>query len=179
MNNGINLLDPHNKTESVIASKRITAMRFTAIALLFIVSVSSIVLFIMVALSPLPELQRQEQSLRLTLSEQSTDIAKVAVLNDRANAIDSLLKERRSYEELLQLLQAKLPSNVSINALRVLDNSVQVTVESNSLSELDTFIAGLIQYINEKKAFSQLTLSNLSTDNVRNNYSMTINLVML
>lgn len=179
MSNGINLLDPHNKSDNALASKRVNAMRFTAIGLLFIVSASSIVLFLMVSLSPLPELKRQEHSLRLTLSEQSADIAKVAVLNERASAIDKVLKERKSYEEILKLLQEKLPSNVTINSLRVLDNSIVMTVESKSLTELDSFIVGLMQYIEEKKAFSQLTLSSLATDNVRNDYSMTITLVML
>ena len=154
-------------------------MRITAVSLLFAVSVSAVIVFILIALSPLPELQRQEQSLRLNLSNSSTDMAKLALLDERTGVIAKLLSERTSYDQTIGLLQDTLPSNATISSLRVEGDILVVTVESRSLQALDTFLNGLIGYVQEKKGFSQVTLSSLSSDNVRNDYSLTVNLIML
>jgi Tfp pilus assembly protein PilN len=179
MSEGINLLEPNNKSENKTAARRMQVMRYIAVGMLFIVSVSSVILFIMVSLSPLPELKRQEESLRLTLSQSSTDIAKLALLNERAESIGTLLDQRKSYEQILGLLQDKLPNNAEITSIRVEQQNLIITVESRSLTALDSFINGLVGYVEEEKGFSQVTMTTLSNDEVRNDYSLTLNLVML
>lgn len=179
MSEGINLLEPNSKSESKMAARRMQIMRYVAVGMLFTVSVSSVILFILVSLSPLPELKRQEEALRLTLSQSSEDMAKLALLNERTESIGTLLEERKSYEQILVLLQDKLPSNVTISSIRVEQQNLIVTVESKSLNALDSFINGLVGYVEEKKGFSQVTLTTLANDNIRNDYSLTLNLVML
>lgn len=179
MSDGINLLDPNKKQENALPEKRMRYMRFVAGALLFIVSASAFILFMLVSLSPLPALQRQEQSLRITLSNNSTDITKFALLHERATSISEFLKNRKSYDKILTLLQEKLPSNATISSIRVEQNTLVVTVKSTSLSALDGFMNSLIGYVQEKKGFKQATMTSLSTDDVTNDYALTVSLVML
>lgn len=179
MNETINLLDPNKDSKSVRSLKRMQYMRFFAMGMLFLVSVSSIILFMLVSLSPLPELQRQEQALRLTLSQASVDMAKMALVSERTASIEKVLADRTSYDQILALLQERLPNNAEITSIRVDQQVLVVTVESRSLTSLDTFLNGLVGLVQEKKAFSQVTLSTLANDNVRNDYTMTVSLVML
>jgi Tfp pilus assembly protein PilN len=179
MNEGINLLDPNKQSKNSLPAKRLQLMRYFAIGMLFLVSASSVILFMLVSLSPLPELQRQEQELRLTLSQSSEDMAKLVLLDERATAIESLLQERKSYKEVLTLLQDTLSDNAQITSLRVDGQTLVVTVESRSLTSLDAFLNGLIGYVQQQKAFSQVKMTQLAHDNVRNDYSMTVSLGML
>ncbi len=179
MSEGINLLDPNKKNENLLPAKRMQFMNYFAIGLLFIVSVSSVTLFILISLSPLPELKRQEQGLRNTLAQSSEDMAKLALLDERTGAIADLLEQRTSYDKTIELLQNKLPSNAAISSIRVDQKTLVVTVESNSLQSLDTFLNGMIGYVQGKEAFSQVTMTSLSTDAETNGYSLTVSMVML
>lgn len=179
MSESINLLDPNKKNATSAPTKRLQIMRIVAVGMLFIVSVASVILFILVSLSPLPQLKSKEEALRLTLSQSSNDMAKLALVQERATSLEILLKERNQYEGILTMLQEKLPANADITSIRVDQNTMVLTVESRSLASLDSFLNGVIGYVQEKKAFSQVTMSSLATDNVRNEYALTVTLGML
>ena len=179
MSDSINLLDPNKKNENLLPAKRMHFMNIFAVGLLFLVSVSSVTLFILISLSPLPELKRQEQGLRGTLAQSSEDMAKLALLDERTGAIADLLSKRTSYDKTLDLLQKKLPNNAAISSIRIDQNTLVVTIESKSLQALDTFLSGIIGYVEQKEAFSQVSMTSLSTEAESNGYSLTVSLVML
>ena len=179
MNEGINLLAPNGKNATVSAVKHMDWMRVVAGSLLFLVSASSVILFIMVALSPLPALLKQEQSLRSTLSASDAQIVKLGLVNERTVAISTILKQRVSLDQTISLIESKLEKNVQIIAIRADHNTITVTLESSSLTSLDTFLNGMISYVQEKKGFSQITLNDLMQDDVTNEYSMTVTMILL
>src|SRR6266700_3271484 len=108
MNKGINLLAPNNNAGSAIFLRRIQKTRILTIGLLFIISVSSVILFILVALSPLPALQRQEQFLQQTLSASKSTIVKLSLVNSQTDAVNNLLTKRKSFDKQISLVQDKL-----------------------------------------------------------------------
>lgn len=178
MSESINLLDPNKNSASGFSLKRIHTMRFLAMSFLFLVSVSSVILFILVALSPLPQLQRQEQSLKLTLAESRSAIAQHALVNERIDTITTVIDSRVSLEETITLIQQNLPSNVAVSALKADNHSVSVTVESASLDALDTFVKTMTDLGQDENGFSQVTMSNMLTDNTRNTYTVTLTMVV-
>jgi hypothetical protein len=179
MNEGINLLDPGKKNKKSLTMLRLEGLRLFASSLLFIVSVASVILFILVAISPLPALQKQEQSLQFTLANSKNDMAKLAYINERTTSIDEVITKRQSLDQTLALLQSKLPNDTKVTALRADKNILTVTVQSKSLQSLDTFVNGIIGFVQAKNEFSQVTLNELTSDDVDNVYSMTLNLVLL
>lgn len=179
MNEGINLLDPNKKKSASLAVRRMEGLRLFAGSLLFIVAVASVILFILVAISPLPTLQKQQHSLELTLSSSKNDIAKLAYINERTTSIDEVLTKRQSMDQTIALLQSKLAGNTKVSAIRADKNILTVTVESKSLQSLDDFLNGVVGYVKNKQAFSQVTLTELTSDEVNNVYSMTVSLVLL
>jgi hypothetical protein len=176
MNEGINLLAPNNNSGSAVFLRRIQKMRVLTIGLLFIISVSSVILFILVALSPLPALQRQEQFLQQTLSASKSTIVKLSLVNSQTDAVNNLSTKRKSFDKPISLVQDKLSSDITVQQLQADSNSLVITVESTSLQSLDTFTNGLIGYVQAKNAFSKVTLVDLTTDLSANAYALTVQL---
>jgi hypothetical protein len=179
MNEGINLLDPNKENTPGVVNRRVLGLRAIAMGMLFLVSASSIILFILVTLSPLPELKKQETSLRATLATSHTDMAKLSLVNERAASIQTLLASRKSFDQTLELIQSKLPSGVDISAIQIDANIVSVTVESKSLKQLDDFINGLVGLVAEKNGFSRVTMTSLINDDSQSKYSVSLNLLLL
>ena len=130
----------------------------------------------MVALSPLPALQRQEQFLQQTLSASKDSMVKLSFVNTQADAISGLINKRKSFDQPISLIQAKLSSDMNVQQIQVDDTSVLVTVERNSLLSLETFLNGLVGYVQSKNTFSKLTLIDLVQDQATNGYALTIQL---
>lgn len=179
MNEEVNLLGNSSKNTTLVPTKKLQTMRAFATILLFIISASSIVLFILVALSPLPELQRQEKTLREQLAASHAEMGKLALIDERVTNVSEILKHRRQFDKLLDLVQSTMAKDVRISSLRVDKNIIVLTVQSSSLKSLDNFLSGLIQAVQNKQGFSQVTLNDLTTEAATNNYTVTLNLVML
>jgi Tfp pilus assembly protein PilN len=179
MSEGINLLEPTQKSSGDIFLKRIQTTRFIMVGLLFVVSVTSVILFILVALSPLPALQKQEQSLRQTLAKSKSDIVKYELVNERVVAISGIMKQRIFPDQTLTQIQSILPGDTQITTIKEDSKTVTLSVESASLQSLDSFINGLIGFVQDKKVFSNVTLTNLTTDETDNEYSITVTMNIL
>jgi hypothetical protein len=129
--------------------------------------------------SPLPALQKKEQSLRSTLSQSNQDMLKLAFLNERVNSIDLLLQKRVSLDKYINLIQSKLDDATKITSIRVNRHTLFVTAESRSLKSLDSFLNNMIAYVKEKNGFSQVVMTDLALSPSKNVYSLTINLVII
>jgi Tfp pilus assembly protein PilN len=179
MNEGINLLEPNKNSSPVGFVRHIQKMRIFVISLLFLVSVFSVILFILVTLSPLPALQRQEEELQQNLLQSKSDITKLALLNERTTAIQSVLNKRASLDQTIGLIEDKLPQDTTFTAIQGDNKSMTITVESTSLQSLDTFMNGIVGYIAARKAFTKITLLDLTNDQTTDEYSATIQLYMM
>lgn len=176
MSEGINLLQPNKNTGSGIHLRSIQKMRVLTVGLLFIISVSSVILFILVALSPLPALQRQEQTLQQTLTSSKDTIVKLAIVNTQTDAASSLLAKRKPFDKPIELVLAKLSKDISVTQLQMDSDSFTITVDTPSLQSLDTYFNGLTDYVKSKNTFSKLTMVDLTTDPATNQYQATLEL---
>ena len=176
MNETINLLDPNKKTASFISVQNFQMMRLVVIGLLFIVSVSSVILFILVSLSPLPALQKQEQTLNQTLSQSRSEIAMIALVHERTSSITTFLSQRQMLDQTIELIESKFSGDMKVTSLQMTNSGTVITVESSSLQNLDNFLNGLIVFVQQKKGFSQATLVDLANVAESNEYDATIRL---
>lgn len=178
MSNSINLLADKktNKQLSIVFTK-LGMMRFIAVSLLFGISAASIILFTLIAISPLPTLQNQEKNASFTLEQQQQDIAKLVLINERADNITKLLAQRQSFDSSIDRVRSKMPAGISVTSFTVARDNISLTVSSKSLALLDQFLNKLVQATDEKKDFSRVTLADLSIDN--DTFLMKVNLVTL
>jgi Tfp pilus assembly protein PilN len=179
MSEGINLLGQGKKKASEAYLRRVNTTRLIMFGLLFIVSVSSVILFILVALSPLPALKEQEASLTQTLTRSKEDIIKFDLLKERVSSVNTTLNKRHSMAATLTIVQSKLPKDSEITALKSDMKNVTITIESPSLQSLDGMLSGFIELVQDKKTFSNVTLTDLTTDASTNEYSVTFSLTLL
>lgn len=176
MNEGINLIAPQGNTGSPVFLRRVQKMRFLTVSLLFVVSAASIILFLLVALSPLPALQKQVQELEQTLAASKDSVVKLNLVNSQTDSITKLLAQRRSYEPPIKLVEDKFSGDMKVEQLQM-DNSIMlVTVESTSLQSIDTLLTALGNYVKEKNTFTKVTLVDLTIDGSANMYSATVQL---
>src|SRR6266403_164076 len=143
MNKGINLFKAERKISVNVASQKLTILRFVAVGLLFITSAFSIVLFLLIYLSPLPDLQKQEKTLLTTLSTSHPDIAKLFLINDRLKSSENIINKRKNFDQLLELVRQRMPSDVSIAAMTMNKETISITVLSSSMVSLDNFLNNL------------------------------------
>jgi len=179
MNEGINLLGQGKKKTSEAFLRRVNTARVIMLGLLFIVSVTSVILFILVALSPLPALKEQEASLTQTLTRSKDDVVKFDLLKERMSTINTTLSQRQSLTTILLLIKPKLPSDSQITSLKSDTKNVTITVESPSLQSLDTMLNSFIGLVQDRKTFSNVTLTDLTTDQTTNEYSVSFTLTLL
>jgi len=176
MNSGINLIGEKSKTQKVVLT-RLKMLRIIAISLLFIVSVSSVSLFMLITLSPLPTLQSQEKAAIASLSQQRTEIAKLAVVNERSDTIAGILQKRPNFDETIDFIKGKLPRGVTITAFEVDKSTLSVTLSSKSLALLNQFLNNLLQSANETQKISRVTMADLSIDS--DTFSLKVNVTSL
>lgn len=176
MSRGINLLVEEKKKTVHPLITKIIALRISAVGLLFLVSILSVILFLLIALSPIPQLRRQEQVAKDNLATFHPDIAKLQIINERATAIAGIMTKRTAFDKTIDFLQSKLPRGVSIETLTMSKKAIEVTVSSKSLNSLNAFINNLDASVEQKDTFSSVTLSSLSSEDTKDYYSLTLNL---
>lgn len=174
----INLLG-NKKEREVVTLPKIRFLRRIAIFLLAGISGASIILFLLISFSPLPDLQREEQQALSTISGAHPDIAKLFLVKDRLQGSSLLLKTRQEYDQKLLGLMEEMPPGITIEGMEMEQNAISLRVVSNSLTELDTFLTNLVKVTSEKKDYSTVTMVSLQTSDQRQVYMMTIRVGLL
>lgn len=179
MNDGVNLLEPNKNAGPGNLLHHLQLMRIITISLLFIISATAVIVFILVSISPLPGLKNQEQSLEQTLLQSKSDIVKLSLVNDQTNAISMLMTSRETLNVPLSMIKYYISSDMTVDTIQVDDKTITMTVESQSLKSLDTFLNGIIGYVQEKKVFANATLVDLTIDQSNNAYALTVQMDLL
>src|SRR5258706_16470793 len=114
MNSGINLLGNKKQISVSPAIKKLRLVRGIAIILLSFVAFSSMVLFLLIAFSPLPALQKQEQNAIQTLAQYHPDVAKIALVNDRLDTSSQIVNKRNNFDQVLLSVRNQMPTELSV-----------------------------------------------------------------
>ncbi len=179
MNNGINLLNYKNKEEVKSAATVHKKIRVASIVLLFTVSAFSVMIFILIALSPLPELNKQYNFASFTLSQSVSDVVRLGLVNERADTIKNIIDKRPQYDKVLEDVQKKLPDGVTVEKIRIKEKDINLEVSSDSLSEVDDFLNKLSKDDNTSIKLSRVMLSKLTIENEDNKFVISIDINIL
>lgn len=179
MSKGINLLGNEKQISAKPASKRLNLLRTVAIGLLFSISAVSITFFILILLSPLPALKKQEEGALATLSQSHPDVAKLLFIDDRLKSSKAIITKRINFDESLDKVLKKMPGGIAITALTMNKETVSITVTSSSLANLDTFLNNLVTSVDKKEDFSKITLVNFITNETNSQFILTVDIVTL
>jgi hypothetical protein len=179
MNKGINLLGEKKQKPLSPVLKKIEVLRIIAIGLLFTVSSASIVLFLLIFLSPLPALQQREKEALSAIGQYHNDMGRLELINDRLKSSAIIIKQRNNFDEKLSAVYNMMSADLTVTGLVMKEKDIQITVSSSSLSSLEKFINSLILDSEEKKNFSEVSLKSLATDEKKRIFVLVISLVVL
>lgn len=179
MNNGINLLDYKNRIEVQKNNLQYRKLRMVSIGLLFTVSTFSVMIFILIALSPLPQLNNQYKTASFNLSNSIADIVKLGLVSERTENIEKIINKRSSYDKIIENLQRKLPGDVEVESLRVNEKDVSLTVVSSSLLRIDDFLNALLIKDNSSEKLPKIVLTKLTIDSEKNKFLANIKIETL
>lgn len=178
MNNNINLIGSKNHTTIPLASRKLLLMRAIAMVLLFGVSAASIILYILIAFSPLPQVQEQERQALSTISNSKSDMAKIALIQDRLGGISTIMKQRTTYDVLLDSVVSKMPPGITIFQITTNKKDITLTVRSSSLDALTTFVNNLTDAARAKE-YAKITLNSILSDDESGMFSLTVSVGVL
>ena len=171
----INLIHGSKSRKNTLLNK-IAAIRVFSLSFLFIVSFSSIVLFMLIALSPLPSLQQREKEEAKTLSLFNEKIVKVLLTKERVNHITTVLNTRPVYAETLQKMTAQVPGDIVVDSVKVVGSKIEMNVSSGTLVNLDMFQANMLQLNKKEKRFKKIILTGLTLDADTGKYILSLEL---
>lgn len=176
MNDQVNLLDRKAKHASPLTKKRAIFHLF-AVGSLFVFAFFSIVLFILIALSPLPSLQEREKTETRRLSFFKDLILKINLTKDRINNVDKILSERPTYAKSLQIIKSIIPPEAAIKEIHLNDKTLTFTISSNSLIPLDTFLNSLKIEGEKEERFKKITIVTLEQNFDKREYILVVKVV--
>ena len=114
----------------------------------------------------------RDKQVKLTLVEgRIKDVSDIIKNQNQKN--NNQAKSQADYSEILNSFSQSIPSGVSILSLKVDGNTVILNLSSGSLQSAQDLIDNLIE-LGNKKIFVNLTLNNLSLNQIANVYTFSI-----
>ncbi len=177
MNHGINLAVNEKKSKLAPSRNRIKILRLGAIAILFGIGIFSVAISILIVLSPLPQLKKEEEHARTMLSVFIIDINKLYFINDRGDSIRRLLSARNAYDKKLTNIKSKMPTGVELLGFTAIKKRYTLKFTSHSLLSLDQLLNAIAASTGKKGDFIRAYLTSLSVDQEKHNFVMIVDLL--
>lgn len=178
MNEHINLLG-HSTRGAPVMHPYIRFLRILAICLLFFVPAVSVILYILIALSPLPALKQEENQDLQILSGYHMQIAQLLLIRERTNTIAQIMHTRNQYGTILFTIEKEMPDGLTISAYTFSDTTITITVSGDSLDKANTFLQNLSNGNKTNKLFTNIVLDSLVQDAQTQKIDVTIHMTLL
>ncbi|HVZ58761.1 MAG TPA: hypothetical protein VG935_03365 [Patescibacteria group bacterium] len=164
MDKDINLLYSKKQLSLNKLALRVRFVRWIAFSVFFLVAGVSMMFFLLLLASPLPELQKTESDLTAQLSQSHDKILKQTLLSIRLTDIAQITAKRSAYGDDLASLRADLPASTTITDFAVEKNQVTMSLRASNLEDLQTYFDNLNTLAKKKKVLSQAFLNSLEAD---------------
>lgn len=171
----INLLG--SKRKNTFAQNKITFfLTLSSYTLLILVFSFSIALFMLNKFSSYEKLEKQKSLVISELSRYDPKAGKFVFVSSRVLDISNLIAKRAYYDKTIDLLSKMIPSDVSLDSLTIANKNISMSFSSGNLESINSLFDNLVDSA-QKKVFSRITLSGLSSDGAGNySFSLSINL---
>ncbi len=169
MYNEINLVT--NKDSSSKEKSRLKRIRTISYLLLFIVSVFSILIFIINLRYSVNSVKQKQNSVMNNLSIYNDNIVKIIFLNLRLDDIKSIVSERTNYQTTVEKFFSDVPSGVTIQGFSMENGKLSMTITSTSLLSLNEYLNQVLK-IADEEGMSDVKLATLTAQS--SEYSMSV-----
>lgn len=176
MINDINLLTSQDRKDKTKLLRRLRLLRFVAIGFLSLVGFASVVLFILIAASPLPDLKKKESSSLATLATLHQKLGTHLLILNQIQDVSSLLQTRPHYDEKLDTLTALFPKSFILIGYSFTSTDASLNLAAGSVEDIEAFLQKIRTLIDQKTTYSQATISSINFDTTSGKYFFTVGL---
>jgi len=175
MNNGINLVVKRVEPQAALLQKRIKLLRIIALSGLGLVTLVSIVLFIMIIASPLPNLREKESNLFTSLNQENSKIQRVVFVDKQLDHIQNILATRTKLPAVLSDVLTSM-SGIRIVTYSSTPKAIEMTLETTQLSQIESLLNTLTVLSEQGKIFSTIVVSDLNVSPSSNSYQFRVSM---
>lgn len=173
MSDSINLVTAQTR-ENEKRKKRAYVLRIISLIFISFVGIVSIILFVLNARISLSSIKKDEVATVQAISAQKDKLAKYNLLNDRLKGIFEIVKNRKSYTNVLNTLLSQVPQRVGASSLSIEKDEVTLTVNSQSLLPINKFLNNVVELSAKKDVIKDMVIESLSIDSKTGIYSLSI-----
>lgn len=173
MNDSINLLKTETK-ESYSRQKTTYVLRIISIVFVFFVGLISIILFFLNSRISISSVKNEQAATLQSIALQKDKLSKFYLLNDRLKGVEDIIKNRKNYTTILNILIDQIPSDAGISSLEIDKENISLTVNSTSLLPLNKFLNNMIDLSINKHSIKNMKIESLTIDSKTSSYSLSI-----
>lgn len=177
MSSDINLLIKED-VKLLKQKKRVKVFRDIAIGSLVMVLLISGSIYLLNRRSSSSSIKKDQDSFLNQMLNFRKKEAKLTIVNNRINNIDSVLNKRIDTYRIVSTLLGKVPDGISVDNLEFSGKTIAIQVSSSSLHPVDEFINNLIAMAERKELINVLILNSLDAGET-GEYSVSINIVLI
>jgi len=178
MSPDINLISADDKRTLQVA-KALLITRIVAVVLLFFISISAVVIFILNFANSTSSIKNQQNSVLKQLTTFKKKSANVALLNDRLRNISAITLKRKDYNPKIDKILSLASPVVTPDSLALDENKISLRVSSNSLLNIGQFLDSLVNLSAKKDTLKNVTVDNLNVNVSTGIYSLSISAEIL
>lgn len=172
MRNEINLLHNRPATPFGALMTKIAMLRGIGFMILFATTMLSVLFFFLVLFSPFPAVKQLESKEIASLRLLYPKMAKLERIKERTKAIEIVLSGRQYLNQIIDEVVKELPNGTSVEQMKVDTKEVRMMITSSSLRDTEIFLQNLTNKNNEKKIFSKITVTSLTSNEKTGKYSL-------
>lgn len=171
MNNNINLISNQN-VELEKELRRLKKFKLISLACLIVVSLLSIVVFILNLTLPLDSVKKEQNITAASIALLHEKLVTYNLITDRVKNISNILSQRGNYIPQTDEILAKVPADVSVEGLDIQKGKTSISVSSMSLVPMSKLIDDMVGFAAQGKVIKNLVIEGLSLDAGSGRYSL-------
>jgi len=152
-------------------------LRFSAVALLFLVGISSIILSIVIVFSPLPQLREEEARVKKVFDTVRDDANKLVFIGKRGDDLRKLISERSIYDRKIDAVLEKMPSDVQIEGMTFKSKTYTFIFTSSNLESLNNTLDIIGGITGKGQEFTRIYLTSITADVGKKKFEMIVDLL--
>lgn len=173
MSVNINLVSPKNE-QLEKDQNRLKNARILAFAVMLVVAVVAVLVFIINLTLPINSIKQSEQATLANIATLHKKLVQYALVEDRANHLSNIISKRQKLPNLVNLILATVPGDLSVNSTEISAKNVALIVSGSSLASMNKLIDNITVLGQQKNVLKNLVVQQLSLDVKSNKYSISI-----
>lgn len=153
---------------------RLKIFRIAAVICLIIVTLLSVLIFVLNITLPIETIKKQQQATIVGISFFHKKLTEYTLLSDRIKNTSNIISKREDYGNQINEIFNKIPADSSIDALNIQPGKMIIIVSSASLFSINKFIDNMVAFGVQGKIIKNVIIQGLTLNVDGGKYSLSL-----